>query len=88
MTRPLKTVAKITVAPDLWSTSIMPEGLLEKWLFNDGSSVSAGDPVATLRIEDALHDLLAPSTGRLSITVKANSMVEPGAVIGDITREV
>jgi pyruvate/2-oxoglutarate dehydrogenase complex dihydrolipoamide acyltransferase (E2) component len=80
-------IAKIAVAPDLWSTAVMPEGLIEKWLFPDGSLVEAGDPVAAVRIEDALHELMAPVRGRLSIALGANSVIEPGMVIGNIVRQ-
>lgn len=81
-------ITKIAVSPDLWATSTLPEGIIERWLFPDGSSVEAGDAVAVVRIEDAKHELMAPARGRLSIGVKANTMVEPGMGIGAIMRQV
>ena len=81
-------ITKIAISPDFWSTNIMPEGVLEQWLFADGSRVETGDPVATVRIEDALHELVAPARGLLSIGLKANSVVEPGTNIGTIIRHV
>jgi len=74
----------IRIATELWASSLMPEGMIEKWLVPDGCFVEVGDPLATLRIEDALHELLAPAEGWLTIDRKTNAVVEPGAVIGHI----
>lgn len=76
----------IIVTPDLWGSSIMPEGILESWLAVDGSHVDAGDTVAKVRIEDAVHNLTAPATGWLRVQTSVNSLVEPGSVIGEIVR--
>ena len=78
----------IRVAPELWCSNMLPEGILECWLNPDGSLVDCGDPIATVRIEDSLHELAAPERGRLQTGLKANSVVEPGTVIGDIVRRV
>ena len=78
----------ISVAPELWATSILPEGILERWNFAEGRPVEAGDPVAVVRIESALHDILAPAQGRLHILCKANSVVDPGCVVGYVYREI
>lgn len=77
----------IRVETELWATSLLPEGMIEKWLVPDGGFVEAGDPLATLRIEGALHALLAPAEGWLTIDRKASAVVEPGAVIGHIGAE-
>lgn len=78
----------ISVSPDLWGTSILPEGILEKWIFADGSQVEAGDPIAAIRIESALHEIVAPVTGILHIGCKQNAVIDPGTVIGQISRLV
>lgn len=78
--------SSIIVSPDLWETSLMPEGILEHWLAADGSHVDAGDAIAKIRVEDAVHDLIAPVSGRLQVAASINSVVEPGAVIGEIIR--
>ena len=88
MTKEIELITKIEVSPDLWATSILPEGVIERWLFRDGSRVQAGDPVATVRIEDALHELVAPARGRLNIGLQVNSVVEPGTAIGTVIRQV
>lgn len=84
----VKLASSISVSPDLWSTSLLPEGVLERWIFADGSPVEAGDPVAAVRIESALHEIMAPAKGKLQITCKANTVIEPGSVIGHIVRTV
>lgn len=74
----------IMIPADLWASSILPEGILERWLKPDHSQVRQGEAVATVRIEDALHMLVAPATGQLTIALAANAMVEPGATIGRV----
>lgn len=78
----------IAVAPELWATSVLPEGIVERWNFAEGRPVETGDPVAVVRIESALHDILAPAKGRLHIRCKVNAVVDPGCVIGDVYREI
>lgn len=80
-------MTQISVDPDLWAASVLPEGALEKWLRPDGAFVELGEPLAAVRIEGALHELMAPANGWLTIDRKVNSVIEPGAVIGHIGRE-
>lgn len=84
----LKLVNEIGVPPDLWACSLLPQGVLEQWLFADGSRVEVGDPLVTIRIEDSLHELMAPAKGQLSIAVKVNGVIDPGTVLGTITRQL
>ena len=76
----------IVITPELWSCNVMPEGILESWLVTEGSTVRQGDAVATIRIEDCMHKMVAPASGRLQKQLSVNSVVEPGTVIGQITR--
>lgn len=78
----------ISVAPELWATSILPEGILERWIYANGRPVEAGDPVAVVRIESALHDIMAPTKGQLHINCQANAVIEPGSIIGYVCREI
>ena len=32
-------MTKVRVADDLWATSMLPEGVLERWLVADGAAV-------------------------------------------------
>ena len=77
-------MADIRIESELWSTSMLPEGLLESWLAANGTLVEIGAPLAMLRIEDALHEICAPAGGRLVIETAVNGIVEPGSVIGQI----
>ncbi len=81
-------VTPLQVSADLWTTSLLPEGILEGWLRPDGGLVEAGDPVAIVRIEDALHELMAPAKGRLSISAKPYDVIEPGTVLGSVIRNL
>jgi hypothetical protein len=88
MTSNIELITKIAVTPELWATNALPEGLIERWLVPDGSLVEAGDPVASVRVEDALHDLMAPARGRLCIELGANTVIEPGTTVGRVVRRV
>jgi hypothetical protein len=79
---------EITVDPALWATGILPQGYIENWIAADGSPVEAGDPVACIRIESMLHELMSPATGILHIDRNTNSVIEPGAVIGRVDRRI
>jgi pyruvate/2-oxoglutarate dehydrogenase complex dihydrolipoamide acyltransferase (E2) component len=74
----------ILVAEALWASNMLPKGILERWAVPDGAAVNAGDRIAEVRIEDALHEIMAPSGGRLTIAVATNGIVEPGSVIGQL----
>ena len=77
---------KIIVDPALWGSSILPQGYIESWIAADGRPVEAGDPIACIRIEAMLHELMSPATGILHIDRATNSVIEPGAVIGRVDR--
>jgi pyruvate/2-oxoglutarate dehydrogenase complex dihydrolipoamide acyltransferase (E2) component len=74
----------IIVPANLWSTAMLPEGIVEKWFIANGAAVKAGDRVAQVKIEDARHELIAPSTGQLAILSAPNSIVEPDSIIGSV----
>jgi hypothetical protein len=82
-----KKMTQISVDADLWATNLLPEGMLEQWLRPDGAFVALGEPLAALRIEGSLHELMAPANGWLTIDRNTNSVIEPGAVIGHIGRD-
>ena len=65
----------------LWASSMLPEGIVERWFIADGAIVASGDPVAAIRIEDALHEIIAPASGRLTIVAAADSVIEPGTLL-------
>ncbi|GAB0113264.1 lipoyl domain-containing protein [Acidisoma sp. C75] len=75
----------IRLSEDLWRNGMLPEGILERWHVAEGAVVASGARVAEVRIESALHEILAPAAGRLTILAAANSVVEPGSVLGRLT---
>lgn len=75
----------IRIAEDFWAGRMLPEGVVERWIAANGDEVAAGTPVAEVRIEDSLHEIIAPASGRLMTYVAKNDIVEPGSVIGQIT---
>jgi hypothetical protein len=66
----------LMAAECLWVTSLMPEGCLERWRVTDGARIHLGQVLAELRIEGALHEIVAPVAG--------HSVVEPGALLGNL----
>ena len=74
----------IRLSEDLWSTSMAPEGVLERWRVRPAEIAVAGTTVAEVRIDDALHEAIAPASGRLTILMGSNAVVQPGDVIGRI----
>ena len=77
-------MADIKVDESLWASSMLPEGLVERWLVADGAIVAAGDPIAEVRIEDALHEINAPASGHVTIAATANCVVEPGSLLASV----
>ena len=47
----------IKIDEALWASFILPEGILRRWFVVDGASVSAGDLIAEIQIEDARHEI-------------------------------
>lgn len=78
-------MAEIKVEEDLWACNMAPEGLVERWFAPDGASVTSGQAVVEVRIEDALHELVAPASGRLTILAPRNDLIEPGSILGRIS---
>jgi pyruvate/2-oxoglutarate dehydrogenase complex dihydrolipoamide acyltransferase (E2) component len=72
----------IRLSEDLWRNGMLPEGILERWHVANGADVVSGAKVAEVRIESALHEIVAPAAGKLTILTEANAVVEPGTVLG------
>ena len=77
-------MSDVHVPEGLWQTSIMPEGILERWLARDGEIVAAGEAVAAIRVGESLHDVVSPSNGRLRLGMETGGLVEPGTVIAAV----
>ncbi|MGC1302742.1 MAG: lipoyl domain-containing protein [Caulobacteraceae bacterium] len=75
---------QIRLSADLWANGVLPLGFLERWRANEGDQVLEGAPLAEVRIEQAVHEILSPCRGRLTGIVRENAVVEPGDVIGQV----
>ncbi|CAN7364815.1 lipoyl domain-containing protein [Mesorhizobium sp. LjNodule214] len=74
----------IKVDEALWASSMLPEGILERWFIASGETVRAGERIAEVRIEDALHEIVAPANGRATIVATVNAVIEPGSVLATL----
>jgi pyruvate/2-oxoglutarate dehydrogenase complex dihydrolipoamide acyltransferase (E2) component len=74
----------IRVSEALWSTGMLPEGILERWLVEDGALVRVGEAVAAVRIGEALHDITSPAEGLMAIMAPAGDLVDPGCIIAEV----
>ena len=72
----------INLDESLWQNSMLPEGILERWLVDDGTTVTPGERIAEVRIESALHEIMSPGGGVLTILAEQNTVVEPGSAVG------
>ena len=80
-------MANINADEALWASSMLPEGLVERWFVTDGVMVALGDRIAEIRVEGALHEITAPTSGRLTIVATANSVIEPGSLLARLTTD-
>jgi pyruvate/2-oxoglutarate dehydrogenase complex dihydrolipoamide acyltransferase (E2) component len=79
-------VTNISLHEDLWRNSMLPEGILERWFVTDGAKVVTGEKIAEVRIESALHEIMAPASGRITILTEPDGVVEPGSVVGRLVQ--
>jgi len=79
----MKTIA-IKADASLWQNSMLPEGVVVRWFVVDGDLADAGHRMAEVRIEGALHDIIAPADGRVKIELGVSSVIEPGSLLATI----
>ncbi|SFK81710.1 biotin/lipoyl-containing protein [Methylocapsa palsarum] len=77
-------MADVKLDEGLWRSGMLPEGVVEKWFVADGAVVSAGDAMAQVRIEGALHDIIAPTGGKVRIVASSNALIEPGSLLAQL----
>lgn len=75
---------EIRIPADLWDVNKIPEGVVNRWMVEDGGQVDQGTVVAVVTAEKTEFDIAAPSGGVLKIRVPADGVVTPGAVIGTV----
>lgn len=74
----------IRVDGALWASTMLPEGIVEQWFVADQAIVAKGQRIAEVRIEDSLHDIVSPASGRVTIVAATSSLVEPGALLATL----
>ena len=74
----------IHVSEGLWSTGMLPEGILERWLVEDGAKVQVGEALAAARIGEALHEIVSSAEGHLTIMAPAGDLIDPGCIIAQV----
>ena len=63
----------------------MNEGVLTRWLVDDGATVTQGQPLYELESDKSLQEVEAPASGGLKIIVAATGETYPvGTVLGEI----
>jgi len=79
---------KVTVcSPYLTSPSTQnpsPQNILDHWLVANGALVGIDEPIAEIRVNDELHEILSPATGCLIIDAQDHCAIKRGSVIGRI----
>lgn len=74
----------IRVSEALWSSGMLPEGILERWLVEDSTTVRVGEAVAAVRIGEELHDILSSAAGQVSLMAPAGELIDPGCIIAEV----
>ena len=62
----------------------MNEGVLTRWLVDDGAQVTQGQPLYELESDKSVTEVEAPASGTLRIKVPAGETKEVGTVLGTI----
>ena len=78
---------EVRIPDGLWDTSVVAEGVVSTWFFDEGAEVDAGSVVATIMVEKTEYDIEAPASGKLHITIQPDEPVVPGSVIAEIKNE-
>lgn len=72
----------VLVPHDLWEED--DEAVITSWLVNDGSEVSESDMIAELMVAKIQYELLAPTSGTLSIQKDIDDVVAKGDCVATI----
>jgi pyruvate dehydrogenase E2 component (dihydrolipoamide acetyltransferase) len=63
----------------------MKEGIISKWLKEDGAPVTANEPIAIIVTKKITYELTVPSAGILRRKIRAQATCPVGAIIGCVT---
>jgi pyruvate/2-oxoglutarate dehydrogenase complex dihydrolipoamide acyltransferase (E2) component len=62
----------------------MNEGVLARWLVQDGSTVTAGQPLYEMESDKSIQEVEAPASGTLRILAAIGETYPVGTVLGEI----
>jgi pyruvate dehydrogenase E2 component (dihydrolipoamide acetyltransferase) len=63
----------------------MKDGIVGKWLRDDGAAVAEGEPIAIIVTKKITYELVAPAAGVLRRMTRPNATCPVGAIIGYVT---
>jgi pyruvate/2-oxoglutarate dehydrogenase complex dihydrolipoamide acyltransferase (E2) component len=72
----------IVVPQEMWGESL--EGVVVTWIYQNGATVSAGQPIAEIMVEKAQLEITAPASGRLTILAVPETVIGRDQVVGRI----
>jgi len=72
----------IILGQDMWDSD--DDGVVTTWLYSDGALVKEGDVIAEVMVEKVEMEVVAPASGTLRISAKAEDVVSKGGSIGHI----
>jgi pyruvate/2-oxoglutarate dehydrogenase complex dihydrolipoamide acyltransferase (E2) component len=75
---------EVRVDEAIWASTILPEGIVQRWFIADGAIAETGAKIAEIRVEGALHEITSPARGRLTIVAAVNNVVEPGSLLATL----
>lgn len=65
----------------------MTEGMLSRWLVEDGATVKKGQPIYEVETEKVESEVCAPEAGRLSQTADPGCVYGVGSLLGHLSSE-
>jgi hypothetical protein len=68
----------------IWASTIFPEGIVQRSFIADGALAETGAKIAEIRADGALHEIISPASGRLTIVAAVNDVVEPGFLLATL----
>ena len=75
---------EVRVDEAISASTILSEGVVQRWFIADGALAETGAKIAEVRVEDALHEITSPASGRLTIIAAVNDVVEPGFLLATL----
>jgi pyruvate/2-oxoglutarate dehydrogenase complex dihydrolipoamide acyltransferase (E2) component len=72
----------IVVPQEMWGEIL--EGVVVTWIYQNGATVTQGQPIAEIMVEKAQLEIVAPASGRLTILAVTETVIGRDQAIGRI----